>query len=58
MRHFEHDGWNLAYEEAGHGAPVLLVHGLGPPGYPPGSTSSGITSRSASRHAALAVAGS
>jgi 3-oxoadipate enol-lactonase len=25
---FEHDGWRLAYQEAGDGPPVLLIHGL------------------------------
>ncbi|HEY0286300.1 MAG TPA: alpha/beta hydrolase [Pseudomonas sp.] len=29
MAFFEHDGCSLHYEEYGHGAPVLLVHGLG-----------------------------
>ena len=29
MAYFEHEGCNLHYEEYGHGAPLLLVHGLG-----------------------------
>lgn len=29
MAYFEHEGCNLHYEEFGHGAPLLLVHGLG-----------------------------
>ena len=29
MAYFEHEGCTLHYEEYGHGAPVLLVHGLG-----------------------------
>jgi len=29
MAFFDHDGCSLHYEEYGHGAPVLLVHGLG-----------------------------
>ena len=29
MPYFDYDGCQLHYEEYGHGAPVLLVHGLG-----------------------------
>lgn len=29
MAYFEHEGCNLHYEEYGHGAPLVLVHGLG-----------------------------
>jgi pimeloyl-ACP methyl ester carboxylesterase len=29
MSYFNHDGCQLHYEEYGHGAPVLLIHGLG-----------------------------
>ena len=29
MAYFEHEDCNLHYEEYGHGAPLLLVHGLG-----------------------------
>ncbi|MBJ7374343.1 MAG: alpha/beta fold hydrolase [Pseudomonas sp.] len=29
MAYFEHESCNLHYEEYGHGAPLLLVHGLG-----------------------------
>lgn len=29
MAYFSHEGCNLHYEEYGHGAPLLLVHGLG-----------------------------
>ncbi|QXI19388.1 alpha/beta fold hydrolase [Pseudomonas hamedanensis] len=29
MAYFEHEGCNLHYEAYGHGAPLLLVHGLG-----------------------------
>ena len=29
MAYFEHEGCTLHYEEYGHGAPLLLVHGLG-----------------------------
>ncbi|MDP9343754.1 MAG: alpha/beta hydrolase [Actinomycetota bacterium] len=28
MPQFEHEGWTLAYEDRGDGAPVLLIHGL------------------------------